>query len=128
MQLITIEQEIKKNCLMLKIQGENPLLTDPHAELSKDTGFIIFIAIARSVGYTPSEITEYLSIGRNHYNVLLDLYNKAFRTYSKSPLSELYQDIDIQKKVIAKISLISNALGIGKKRKERMPGFPDAEF
>lgn len=112
MTLIELEESIKKNCVMDK-NKPHFLATDFHIEQCYDLGFIIFIGIARLSGFSQNEVIKYLGISKQKYDILIVRYIQAFNEYKQSETYDIFSDVTPNKRIIAKMKLVSNALGIG---------------
>lgn len=128
MTLADIEKAVRKNCIMAKDPGSKPLETDYVAEMSHEVGLIVFLGIARRQGFLPKEISDHMNITIKRYNTLLAQYQSATRTYSDLPIRQLYQNMNVEKKIVIKLGLVSNALSIGQQKSQIFTGFPDADF
>lgn len=108
MTLLEVEHIVKKNCIIdYTIPGV--LRTNIDIELSRDIGQITFIAIARLSGLAVCDVTAYLSIKKSKYDKLLGRYLFANKRYGFLPVKQLYEDVNVDKKIVSKVRLIINS-------------------
>lgn len=103
-------------------QGHHFLHTDIDNELSTRLGMIVFVGVARKLGFKQKEVNDYLGITPTEHTVLLDVYNKAHKHYHPvNDKKQLFVDVTLEKRVVLKSYFVSNTLNIGKPKDAIVP-------